>query len=343
MIPVIVGFGVFLALDPLVWKYFAKFQSDIKEWVTDPLTGVTKPIWAAQFADLRRPEFYWFTNLLWWGLGPLLEILGLMGVGWLLLQWEKRAALIAAFPIAYFIATGHVNTPFARYAVPLTPALAVAAGTFGAALLTRSGAYRVAHAAVIATVVATGLYCAAYMNVYRQPDSRLQASRWLIENVPPESHVLIEPSQNTPPIGSYLSSTDFGRDYVLWGPPRTNPDRHDYYQLHTLDGYRALYNRGPSDEDRRQYIAGRLVLADWIVMDDTYLQWYQHLPSPEHEVMKAYYRDLFAGKLGFALVKTFKAYPALFGWTINDDRAEMTFRHFDHPRVFIFRRFSAAR
>ena len=338
VIPIVVGFALFFVLDPLVWKYFAKFQSDIKEWVTDPLTGVIKPIWVAQFADLKRPELYWFSNLLWWGYGPCLEILGTLGVVWLLLQREKRAAVVAAFPILYFISTGHVNTPYARYAIPLAPALAICGGLLGAGMLARPGARRLAQAVVIVAVVITGLYCLAYMNVYRQPDSRLQASQWLLENVPPEANVLIEPSQNTPPMGSYLTNTDFGRDYVLWGPPRTNPDRHDYYQLHTLDGYRALYNRGPSDDDRRNYIAGRLALADWIVMDDSYLQWYQHLPSPDHDVMKNYYRDLFAGQLGFSLVKTFKVYPSLFGWTINDDSAELTFRHFDHPRVYIFKR-----
>jgi hypothetical protein len=196
---------------------------------------------------------------------------------------------------------------------------------------------------VLATVITTGLYALAYMNVFRQLDSRLQASRWLLENVPVDTDILIEPSQQAPPLGSYLTNTDFGRDYVLWGPPRTNPDRHDYYNLHTMDGYRALYNRGPSDEDRRNYIAGRLALADWIVIDDTQKQWYEHLPAPDHTVVKQYYQDLFSGKLGFALVKTFKVYPALFGWTINDDAAELTFRSFDHPRIFVFRRFSAAR
>ena len=73
-------------------------------------------------------------------------------------------------------------------------------------------------------------------------------------------------------------------------------------------------------------------------MDDTYLQWYEHLPEPDHSVMKQYYRDLFDEKLGFKLVKTFKVYPAILGWTINDDGAEMTFRSFDHPRVLIFKR-----
>jgi hypothetical protein len=150
--------------------------------------------------------------------------------------------------------------------------------------------------------------------------------------------VLVEPSQNTPPMGAYLTNVNFDRDYVLWGPPRTPPGRHDYYELHTLDGYRTLYARGPSDEERRRYIARELASADWIVMDDSYVQWYRHLPRQEHAVMKQYYEDLFAGKLGFHQVATFKTYPSIAGVTINDDAAEMTFRHFDHPRVFIFRR-----
>jgi 4-amino-4-deoxy-L-arabinose transferase-like glycosyltransferase len=339
MIPVVVGLATFLLLDPLVWRYFRKFKSDMKDWVTDPLTGVTKPIWVAQFANISHPARYWLTNLLWWGAGPALEVLGVMGIAWLLFRRQREAAVAAIFPIAYFIATGDVSTPFVRYAIPLIPAFAIAAAILCADLLTVRGATRrLAQVTVLIAVVTTGIYATAYMNIYRQPDSRLQASRWLVDNVPAGSQVLIEPSQNTPPIGSYLTNVNFGRDYVLWGPPRTSPDRHDYFQLHTLDAYQALYHRGPSDDDRRRYIALRLALADWIVMDDSYLQWYEDLPSPDHAVMKQYYTDLFAGKLGFALVDTFKSYPALAGLAINDDAAEMTFRLFDHPRVFIFHR-----
>jgi hypothetical protein len=79
-------------------------------------------------------------------------------------------------------------------------------------------------------------------------------------------------------------------------------------------------------------------LADWIVMDESFLESYRHLPEDEHGVVKQYYRDLFAGRLGFHLIKTFKTYPALFGVAINDDRAEWTFRLFDHPGVYIFKR-----
>jgi hypothetical protein len=71
-------------------------------------------------------------------------------------------------------------------------------------------------------------------------------------------------------------------------------------------------------------------------MDDTYLQFYAHLPDNEHGVVKQYYEDLFAGRLGFRLLRSFKVYPRLGGIDINDDAAELTFRLFDHPRVFVF-------
>ena len=73
------GVAIFLLLDPLVVRYFDKFQSDIKIWVIDPLSGTSKPEWIAQFADVNAMP-YWFTNLLWWGLGPALEIWAIAGV-----------------------------------------------------------------------------------------------------------------------------------------------------------------------------------------------------------------------------------------------------------------------
>ena len=61
-----------------------------------------------------------------------------------------------------------------------------------------------------------------------------------------------------------------------------------------------------------------MALVDYIVMDDFYVQLYAHMSEAEHSVVKQYYRDLFGGKLGFDLVKTFKVYPSLFG--VRDQR-----------------------
>jgi hypothetical protein len=331
------GLVIFLMLDWLVIRYFDKFRDDIKTWVIDPLSGTTKPEWIAQFADVNAVP-YWFTNLLWWGLGPALEIAGLAGVVWLLVVRRERLAILAGlFPILYWLSAGKTATvaPFIRYTVPLAAPLAIAAGALCADLIARPRWRRVGIAAAAVVIGTTMVWAAAYMNVFRQPDSRLIASQWLVQNVPAGSKILIEPSHNIPPMGSYLTNINFHSNYVLFYP---QTQKHDYYQLYALDTYRSLYNRGVDDDFRRNYIQSRLALADWIVMDDTYLQQYQHLPEPDHAVVKQYYRDLFAGRLGFKLVKTFKVYPSLFGLTINDDPAELTFRSFDHPRVFVFMR-----
>lgn len=333
-VPAIVAAATFLLLDPLAIRYYAKFRSDIREWITDPLLGNWKPIWIAQFADIN-PTTYWVTNLLWWGLGPALEVAGLAAVAWLLTRRRRVAAIAAAFPIAYWLLAGRSIAPMFRYSMPLAPGLAVAAALLFAAGLAHARWRRVTAVVATLTMATTALWAIAYMNVYRSPDSRLTASAWLMKNVPAGSRILVEPSHNIPPTGGYLTNVNFFGDYVLWGPNNT---RKDHFELFTLDTYRTLYNRGPSDADRQRYIDARLALADWIVTDDTFLQFYQHLPEADHAVVKRFYRDLFAERLGFRLVKSFKVYPSLFGKTINDDGAELTFRLFDHPRVFVFMR-----
>jgi hypothetical protein len=153
--------------------------------------------------------------------------------------------------------------------------------------------------------------------------------------VPAGSHILVEPSHGMPPTGAYLRNPNFYGDHVLWG---ANKEQHDYYSLYTLDTYAFLYGGRANTDQKYQYIQSRLALVDWIVIDDFYIQLYQHLPARQYGVVKQYYADLFSGQLGFELVKTFKAYPSLFGWTVNDDSAELSSRMNDHPRVYIFRR-----
>jgi 4-amino-4-deoxy-L-arabinose transferase-like glycosyltransferase len=328
----------FVLLDPMVWLYWDKFLFDVRTQITEPLSGATRPIFFAHFFDLERPRLYFFTNLLWWGMGPALEIAGLAGVVWLLTRRTKPALLAATVPIAYFIVAGNTVAPFIRYAIPLVASLTVAAGVLCAELLRRP---RWRPAGALATFIvlgSTAAYAAAYMNIFRQPDSRVAAARYLRQALPAGAKVLVEPSQNVPPIGSYYYATDFYGDYVMWG----GGQRLDFVLLHKLDTYVYLYNRRVTQDEKRAYIASRVAEVDWIVMDDTYLQWYYHLPESDYGAVQQYYRDLFEGRLGFTLDKTFKVYPSLFGYEINDDGSEFSFRLFDHPRIFIFKRAATA-
>jgi len=245
------------------------------------------------------------------------------------------AVLSAIVPIAYFVVAGNTIAPFIRYAIPLAASLTIAAAVLCADLL-RHPRWRVVGVTMTVIVLATTTaYAAAYMNIFRQPDSRVAAGRYLRQALPAGARVLVEPSQNTPPIGSYFYATDFYGDYVVWGPRQ---ERLDFVQLYSLDTYVHLYDPQFPPEEKRGYIASKVSQADWIVMDDTYLQWYDHLNDAQYGPVKQYYRDLFAGRLGFELDKTFKVYPSLFGYEINDDRSEFSFRLFDHPRIWIFRR-----
>jgi len=337
--PIAVGVATFFLVDPLVLQYPAKFKSDIKDWVVDPLTGVTKPIWAAQFADVSSPPLYWFTNLLWWGLGPVLEIAGVAGIVWLLARRDKKSFVAASFPILYFVAAALNNrAPFIRYILPLCPAFAMAAAILCVDWMSRLRWRLAGRVATVVVLGATALYALAYMNVFRQPDARLAGSQWLIDHVPQHTKILVEPSQNTPPMGSYYTAPDFNQNYVLFANPNGRAEKHDYFDVYVIDTYRFLYNPGVSDQMRTDYLNSRLPLGDLIVIDDSLMEFYRHLPGSLHHVVKRLYGDLFAGRIGFMLAKTFKESPWLFGVTLHDDAAELTFRLFDHPRVYIFQR-----
>jgi hypothetical protein len=337
LVPLGTAVVAFIVLDPMAVTYFAKFRDDVLTWVVAPNSGSWRPIFVAQFADVHTLG-YWFTNTLWWSLGPALEVAGLAGVAWLLYRRDRRALVAASFPLAYFV-SAEQGMPFIRYAVPLAMGLAVSAGVMCADLLESRRLRRVWIGAATLLVLGTAAYAAAYMHVFLTADSRLAASGWLRDHVPEGTHILVEPSHSRPPTGSYLTGdVDFNGDYVMWGTRPSNRDRRDYYWLHTLDVYRTLYDPAASTEFRRQYIQSRLATSDWIVIDETFVEFYRHLPRNPYGPVKQYYRDLFDGRLDFELVKTFKVYPSLFGVRIKDDGAELTFHQFDHPAIFVFAR-----
>lgn len=338
--PLVVAGAVFVAVDPMAVMYWSKFKDDVRNWVIDPGSGARQVIFTSQFADLTQPRLYWFTNLLWWGLGPLFEAAGLVGVLWLLVRRDRHALVAASFAIFYYVAASQTTAPHIRYAAPLAAGLAVPAGVFLAELMTRSRVRIVATIVTLATCATTGLYAAAYMNVFTSPDVRLAAAQWLVRNVPEGSRILVEPSQNVVPMGDYRTHVDFTKSYVPFALPDGSWRRMDYYDVNVIDTYRYLYHPGIDDRrnESQKYLDSRLALGDWIVMDDTYVQFYDHLPEATHGVTKQYYRDLFGGRLPFRMVQTFKVYPKLFGIEINDDAAELSFRLFDHPRIFVFKR-----
>jgi hypothetical protein len=333
--PLVIGGAIFLAVNPLILAYPQKFAQDVTESIIEVNFQRGGPVWTAQFADVAvRP--YWFTNLLPWNLGPAFAAWGLAGIGWLLYRRDRASIATASYAIFFYLVASQTTTPYARYLVPAVPALAVGASVLSRDLLHRSGASRkLGLVATLLVVGGTWFWGLAYMNVYRRPDARIQAARFIDRTIAEGARILVEPSHNTPPMGTYLDEPQIFNDYVGWGPHTVRRDR---YVVHTLDVYRHLYDGPLSPEAKRQYIRDRLALVDYIVMDDTFDEFYQHLQAPEHAPVREYYRDLFAGRLGFRRMRDFEVNPSLFGFDIQDDAAEMTFSLFDHPDIHLFER-----
>ena len=328
--PILVAAVVFVAVNPLVFAHWDRFLADVHEGIVQPNFQEDGPIWTAQFADVERRS-YWFTNLLPWTLGPAFAVCAIAGIVWAVARRDRAAIAVAGYVVLYYAIASQTTTPYARYVLPAVPGLAVAAGLIcGSAKSGRLG--RAAAAGVVAT---TWLWALAYMNVYHREDVRLTAAKFINLQIPEGASILVEPSHNIPPTGEYWRRPEFFTDYVGWGADTVRRDR---YELHTLDVYRHLYDSTLSPEEKREYIRARLARVDYVVMDDTFEEFYAHLHGPRHAPVREYYRDLFSGALGFTPLRRFKVHPALPGLEIPDDGAEMTFSLFDHPTVHVFAR-----
>jgi 4-amino-4-deoxy-L-arabinose transferase-like glycosyltransferase len=327
---------IFLVANPFVLinpGQFLKMSQRMAQFVK----GANQPQWTFQFTG--TDIWYWFTNLLCFGMGPLLEVVCLIGVLWALFRRKWADGLILVFLFFYFIVIGTGYMKFIRYAIPMLPFLALlGARSFGELYgIARKRYARILISVFLAVVgIVSIFYTVAYLNVYRQEDVRTQASRWVQANIPEGSTVLINISYATPLLstmffkpGFYDSNTvGFGRDYFV---------QKDYFTIKVLNLFTYASSSLDSPDKFRKYVRERLENVDYIIMSDEHYEQFSHRPR-EYPAVVQFFKKLFSQRLGFQLIKTFKTHPVLFGRTINDDRSELTFRLFDHPKVMIFKR-----
>ncbi len=155
-------------------------------------TGLADMPWNLQWA--RRTHLYSFTNLTVWGLGLPLGLLA--WTGFLLMGWrifknrETRHLLLWSWTALYFAWQSLQFNATMRYQLPIYPLLAMMAAwilveglkskvekpTFDLQPLTF----------VIGTIVLalTAIWAFAFLKVYTRPETRIEASRWIFQNVP---------------------------------------------------------------------------------------------------------------------------------------------------------------
>jgi YYY domain-containing protein len=272
------------------------------------------------------PYWYDIQQLAQWGLGWPLGLLAWGGLAWLAVRALRRRAtpaqlVILAWMLPYVAVTGAFHAKFLRYMAPLVPFLlicgggaAVAAYHWIAARWSRRGRIGFGAAAAVLLVL-TAAWTAAFMGVYRHEHPWIRASRWIYQNVPPNSRLLTEHWDDALPL-------------TLDGVANRPPFRE--YQRDEL----PLYD--PDTSEKLDTLVSELAAGDYLVVASNRLAGpIMRLPG-RYPMTSQYYRLLFDGQLGYEEVAEFSNYPALGSVTIRDDRADESFTVYDHPRVTIF-------
>jgi YYY domain-containing protein len=166
--------------------------------------GNTDAPYALQWAD-RTNGLFSFQNLLLWGLGLPLGITAWLGWGWAAVQmirgqWQKHALLVI-WTGAFFVWQSIGFTQAMRYLIPIYPTLALLAawGLFEIWEKRTSYAGRQRRLIAISSVVVGGLvvigtllWALAFTSIYRQPLTRVSASRWIFQNIPGAINLVVE-------------------------------------------------------------------------------------------------------------------------------------------------------
>lgn len=184
-------------------KLNPKWLSNMRE-INQLNQGNTDAPYALQWAD-RTPILHSLKNMLLWGMGLPLGIL--VWVGWAWAAWEivrnrnYRHVLPVVWTGVYFVWQSTGFTPAMRYQMPIYPILALLAAwalwrawdTSNEVRIEWRKAARIL-AGVIAgvTIIGTLYWALAFTNIYREPLTRVAASRWIYTHLPGTVNVVIQ-------------------------------------------------------------------------------------------------------------------------------------------------------
>ncbi len=331
-------------LDPA--GYFDLDRNDSVRTQGLVVRGDLPVLYTLQFEG-TRPYLYALTNWLPWGLGVPLEAAAVLGVGysaWRVVRprtggglspqgvtpgWFADAYLLA-WLLAYFMTTGGWYAKFIRYALPLIPVLCLLAGRLLADAWTRAGARgRWAVALAAGAVALSSLaYTAGYVGLYVQPDTRLAAAAWIRANIPAGASVLVEKDEG---IFMHEAGELYGlddRNWRVWNP----------YQIDGVAS--ARYQAPPVSEAQTRAYLQQLLTTDYVIVGTSWAERFR-AGAARFPAQAEFYARLFAGDAGYRLIQTFQVYPHLGPLTWPDDTAELTFRLFDHPTIYVFKKAGA--
>ena len=267
-------------------------------------------------ADVHTvPYLHYWTDLWPLGVGWPLTLFSALGLVHAL--WKRRLVktLMASWCILYFLQIGGLHTKHVRYLLPMLPFLALLAADLCAAVWRRN---RYAGSVLAGGLVAyTSFYGLAFARIYRTEDSRIQAARWIAEQLPGGARIGVERGGFS--MAGMIADERFEKEPM---------------DVTALFGTAKYMSCRPGSE----YLRERMQGLDYIAVIDANRYRQFIAVADRYPALGGFYHRLWAGELGYKLVRRFKAYPSFAGVTFRDDGAEPSFLGFDHPAVVVFER-----
>lgn len=335
LVPLVAGSVLFFCLNPWILfnpRSFLRTYAMLKDWSS----GIQQPLWTAQFTGLPR-GWYWFTDLIPTGFS--LPVLGaaLLGLVFWLVSRDKQWGPVILFGISYFILVGFSRMQYIRYIVPMTPVMALGAAGglngIGRLLQQRKPVKLLFHAVLIAVMAPTAFKGLATANIYNSADTRLEAAEWIRDRYPPGTVILMDNSAFRPPVEDRLQRPRLNQNFVLRG--HAQDEFRDRYSIRLLDVYNHLYRTDLPNAEKERYLQSRMRNVDVIVFGEEAVVQYRKIRD-RHPVINRFYDELFQAAGPFEPVRTFRHRPGVDGLHWNDEDAELTWRLFDHPVIWVF-------
>lgn len=289
----------------------------------------------------KTPLLYSLQNIVFFGFGLPLFTLIIYSLFRSLTHFKlvlSTVSLSLIWIIFLFLLQGSQFAHTMRYFLPIYPFLVLVI------FLVKS---KLSDNLIKIILVVQVLVVIAFMSIYSVPQSRVQASQWIYQNIPSGSN----------------TTTEYWDDPLPLNLPGYNPDRYNNSML-------PLYD--PDTDEKWHKLNNILSQTNYLFMSSNRLWGSIPLVPSKYPQTSSFYQQLFDHQTDFKKVLEINSYPGYrltflkqcyyFGptnfpykQTVNnwfdsgpcvnpgiyfrDDTAEEAFTVYDHPKVLIFQRF----
>jgi len=347
------------------------------------VNGTVDAPFGIQWAN-RTPIAFPLVNIIFWGLGLGLGLAACAGVFMAARRlltgrrWWVYLPLVL-WVIAYFVYQGAQWTKSMRYQLPIYPFLCLGAALLLVRLGDRLtippakssfkgsgfGRWLLRWLPSIVVLWMTLVWALGFTTIYRQPYSRVQASKWIYDNAPAGAIIANEHWDDALPVTldpNTMLRAGFVNTSTIANVPRRSPN--DYGKLTPIasnpDSQIHMYDE--DTPEKYQHMLSWLDEADYLVMSSNRLYASIARLPLRYPLATEYYRALFNGELGFELAADFNQFTQIGPFVFNDQEmpqplrrfgstqgsvpwwqvpyptAEEAFSVYDHPRVLIFKK-----